>query len=476
MPHHNDFQQMRDEYANRKAAFTAHAELGKLGVSIEEPATDKPLDQLPRAEALAYRSNLRRAANSLLAHARAKEGNLTDSLLEAAQWVNNAIALVTAGMDRQEQMDQTAANALGTMSEGERLRDTEGRQIGTLLTASDLQNQATIARRLNAMRADGGGFNNGDEQVSLSDFIRGVANMRTSDGVRAALSEGTNTAGGYTVPTVLMPGILNALVPASSVLSAGANVAVLDTSASSFSIAAVDTIPTPAWRQEHGQVAESEPAFRAVKVTPRSLAFRFKISRELLADSLGGLDAALRTAIAQAFAKEIDRASLMGSGTEPEIRGLRNIPGINKLPMGTNGAPITDWRQFIRARRLITEANAPVPDVAILSPREDETMSLLVDTTGQPLRRPEALSNWKFLTTSQIPTNEDVGTATNAAAIYVGGFQMFTIYMRESVSIQLLKELYAETGEVGFICHTRLDVASAYPKAFTVIEGVTDTE
>lgn len=103
-------------------------------------------------------------------------------------------------------------------------------------------------------------------------------------------------------------------------------------------------------------------------------------------------------------------------------------------------------------------------------------MSLLVDTTGQPLRRPEALSNWKFLTTSQIPTNEDVGTATNAAAIYVGGFQMFTIYMRESVSIQLLKELYAETGEVGFICHTRLDVASAYPKAFTVIEGVTDTE
>lgn len=476
MPHRNDFQQMRDQYANRKAAFSARAELGKLGVKVEEPESDVPLDRLPRAEALAYRNSLRRASNALTAHAREKDENLTDSVVDAANWINNAINLVSAGMDHQEQMDLTAANAMGTMSEGERLRDTDGRQIGTLLTAADLQNQGTIARRLNAMHPDGGGSSNSDDQVSLSDFIRGVANMRTSEGVRNALSEGTNTAGGYTVPTVLMPGILNALVPASSVLSAGANVAVLDTSASSFSIAAVDTIPTPAWRQEHGQVAESEPAFRAVKVTPQSLAFRFKISRELLADSLGGLDAALRTAIAQAFAKEIDRASLMGSGTEPEIRGLRNIPGINKLPMGTNGAPITDWRQFIRARRLITEANAPAPDVAILSPREDETMSLLVDTTGQPLRRPEALSNWKFLTTSQIPTNETVGTATNAAAIYVGGFQMFTIYMRESVSIQLLKELYAETGEVGFICHTRLDVASAYPKAFTVIEGVTDTE
>ena len=470
MPH--DFQQMRDRYVNRKAALSAKAELGKLGITIEEPTSDKPVDQLPRAEALAYRNSLRRASNALMAHAKEKDENLTESVMDALEYINNAISLVSAGMDHQERMDLTAAQAMGTMSEGERLRDTEGRQIGTLLTASDLQNQATIARRLNAMRPDAGS----DEQVSLSDFIRGVANMRTSEGVRAALSEGTNTAGGYTVPTVLMPGILNALVPASAVLSAGANVAVLDTSASSFSIAAVDTIPTPAWRQEHGAVAESEPAFRSVKVTPRSLAFRFKISRELLADSLGGLDAALRTAIAQAFAKEIDRASLMGSGTEPEIRGLRNIPGINKLSMGVNGAPITEWRPFVRARRLITEANAPAPDVAILSPREDETMSLLVDLTGQPLRRPEALSDWKFLTTSQIPTNETAGTASNAAAIYVGGFQLFTIYMRESVSIQLLKELYAETGEVGFICHTRLDVASAYPKAFTLIDGVTADE
>lgn len=163
-------------------------------------------------------------------------------------WINNAINLVSAGMDHQEQMDLTAANALGTMSEGERLRDTEGRQIGTMLTASELQNQATIARRLNGMRPDGSGFNNGDDQVSLSDFIQSVANVRTSDGARAAVSEGTNTAGGYTVPTVLMPSILNALVPASPVLSAGANATVLDTSASSFSIAAVGTIPPPGTR------------------------------------------------------------------------------------------------------------------------------------------------------------------------------------------------------------------------------------
>lgn len=38
--------------------------------------------------------------------------------------------------------------------------------------------------------------------------------------------------------------------------------------------------------------------------------------------------------------------------------------------------------------------------------------------------------------------------------------------------MQLLNELYAETGEVGFICHTRLDVADMYAKASAVLQGV----
>jgi HK97 family phage major capsid protein len=70
-------------------------------------------------------------------------------------------------------------------------------------------------------------------------------------------------------------------------------------------------------------------------MTPRSLAFGFKISRELLMDS-PNIERALRTVIAQAFAVAIDRASLLGSGDDPEIRGLRNIEGIHKLPAGAN--------------------------------------------------------------------------------------------------------------------------------------------
>ena len=99
-------------------------------------------------------------------------------------------------------------------------------------------------------------------------------------------------------------------------------------------------------------------------------------------------------------------------------------------------------------------------------------MALFADTTGQPLRRPDALANWKFLTTSQIPTDLTVGTSDDCGEIYVGDFTQFAYYLREGVSVQIARELYAGTGEIGFICHMRLDVAALYPAAFAVITGV----
>ena len=44
--------------------------------------------------------------------------------------------------------------------------------------------------------------------------------------------------------------------------------------------------------------------------------------------------------------------------------------------------------------------------------------------------------------------------------------------MREAVSVQVLNELYAGTGEIGFACHMRADVMLTYPAAFAVVTGV----
>lgn len=310
-----------------------------------------------------------------------------------------------------------------------------------------------------------------EQPVALDDFLRGVAGMSASDKVKAALSVGTDSTGGYAVPSVVMPGILEALVPASSVLSAGAGIVPLDQGAKSFTTAAVDTIPTAAWRLESGNVANSEPTFRGVIAAPKSLAFLFKVSRELLADS-PNLSEALNIAIGQAFAVALDRTALLGTGTNPEPRGLANTAGIINIANGANGAALAGYGNFFAGIQGILQANAPHPTAAIMSPRSLMKLGSLTDQTGQPLRKPEMVEKLNLLSTTAIPDDLEVGTSENCSEIYLGDFTKMNFMMREQVSIQVAKELYAGTGEIGFICHVRADIAVLYPKAFARITGV----
>ena len=311
----------------------------------------------------------------------------------------------------------------------------------------------------------------GAEKIGITDFIRGVAGMSTTDGVRAALSVGTNTAGGFSVPSSTAPQILAAMVPASSLLTAGAGIVLLPEGLKTLTTAVVDNIPAASWRLEKGGITESDPAFRGVVAQPQSLAFFFKISRELLADGVG-IELALQTAIAQAFAKELDRAGLMGSGTAPEPRGIRNTSGVNIITSGADGEALTGYSKFMEGIGALLNADAAMPTAAIVAPRTVVGLGGLVDSTGQPLRKPEMLANLPIIGTSQIATNMTVGVSDDCSEIYLGDFSKMHFLMRENVSIQLLRESFSSTGEIGFLCHVRADVVVTHPAAFAVVTGV----
>jgi HK97 family phage major capsid protein len=306
----------------------------------------------------------------------------------------------------------------------------------------------------------------------LADYCRGVANLRTTPSVKNALSTGTDAAGGYAVPNVLMPGILDALVPASALLKAGAGIVPLAEGAKTFNQAVTASIPTAAWRSESGTVATSDPAFRSVTVTPRSLSFMFKISRELLSDGVG-IDAALRRAIAQSFAKELDRVALYGSGVAPEPRGIKVDPVVQKVSFGANGSALANYKPLVSLLGAVLAVNAPMPTALIMNPGAWETLNALTDTKGQPVNMPKVLEPVKMLTTTTVSSNLVVGSSGAVCTdIFAGDFTQMYYAMRESISIQLLKELYAGTGELAFVCHVRADVVIPYPQAFALNTGL----
>lgn len=371
----------------------------------------------------------------------------------------------TADVDavRKQVDDNTTALAARQMNGNDTpSADLDGGGIKMLRTAADFRAHYASRR---------GGEPQRGTETTLTDFMRGVAGMSSTETVMASLAVGTDTAGGYAVPDVVMPGILSALVPASSLLQAGAGIVPMGYGAKSVSTAAIDTLPTASWREELGNVAESQPTLRSVQSTPRSLACIVRVSRELLADG-SDVDRALRQVIAQAFAKELDRVGLLGSGAAPEPRGLRNTAGINVVPLAANGAALDSFRPLLKAYGKSIDANAPAPTAAIMAGRTLLDFEGLTDTTGQPLQRPRLIDNLSFVPTSQLPVNVEAGTSNDTSEIFLGDFSGLYFLMRESLSIQLLREAFAKTGEIGFLCHMRADVVINYPQQFTVITGV----
>jgi HK97 family phage major capsid protein len=343
-----------------------------------------------------------------------------------------------------------------------------GRPLQSLNATTMRQGSAQLSSIGSSLPGEG-------REAGIADMLRGVAGLRHgSEGVQQALSVGTDANGGFTVPASVLRGILSALVPSSSLLQAGAQVILLeDQQAKQFRIARVATVPTAAWRNENGALAESDPAFNSIDLTPRSLAVMFKVSRELLMDGVN-IDSVLTDALARSIARELDRVGLRGTGTAPQPRGILNTVGVLPVGNGANGAslPTLRWANLLSAYQAVAAADAPLPSAVIAHPRTVVGFGALADTTNQPLRLPQLLENMRMVTTSQIPVNLTVGTSNDCSEAYVGDFTQFGFFMREQLSIQVLRERFADTGEIGFLAHVRVDVACMYPQAFAVVTGI----
>jgi HK97 family phage major capsid protein len=305
--------------------------------------------------------------------------------------------------------------------------------------------------------------------LTVGGMLRAMVLGARNDIERKALSEGTDSAGGYSVPVHIAAQVIDLLRARSHIFSAGARTVPLHTEKTNIVKVASD--PVAAWRLENASVATSDPTFASVSFQARSLAVLVKVSRELIEDSIN-IEQALTMALASALGGELDRVALIGSGTAPEPRGLVNTSGIGSVSMGTNGAAITSYANLLTAAQTISDANAMEPTAAIMAPRTRFALAGLADTTGQPLRRPDVLERLKFLATTRLPVDETQGTAENASTLVMGDFAQLMVGVRSSLRIEVLRELFAENHQYGFVAHLRADVAVAQPGAFAKIVGI----
>lgn len=308
----------------------------------------------------------------------------------------------------------------------------------------------------------------------LGRAVRGMVTGRWdgADIERRALGEGADSTGGVMVPELLASFVIDRARNQARVLEAGAVVVPMDSD--DVSVPRLASSAVPAWRLEHGAVAESDPGFERVRFQAKTIACFARASYELMQDMSAQSASAITNDLTSQIALALDVAALRGSGVNPVPLGVRNQPGVTVQSLGANGAVPTSWDALVDAVAAVQAANFQ-PNAAIYSPRAGATFAKLKDNTGQPLQRPPFLDGLALLPSAQIPNDLVQGTSNDASELYVAKWDELLIGVRPSLSVQVkvLDQPFATSNmQVAILCWLRADVQLAHPAAFAVTTGV----
>ncbi|MEZ5653530.1 MAG: phage major capsid protein [Burkholderiaceae bacterium] len=440
---------MSDEHF---AAFFKHANsdasatYNKIRIRTENKGGWQSLHNADLARA---RNSFATAARDLVEKAEMSEGrDEREQVGKAAEFLFAWVHDIDDHLNFQSQADAYSSNR------GRTMHDTAGRRVRVL----------SPEQKLSAASGQAAPYGVGDVMAAMA------GRAGTID-IRDAMSEGVDSAGGYTVPAILMPGWIDQMRAATSVIEAGARTVMIESD--DVTMAKLTGDPVAAWRAEAGQVALSDATFGAVNFKPKSLAVIVKISRELLMDSIN-VGEVLQASLTTAFAQEVDRVALFGTGTAPEPRGVVNTAGVLATSMGANGAAITGLKDLGKVYEPLLTANVALAAIrSIMHPRTLMAFHSVynADDDGS-FWGGLSLTTSPPLITTKVPIDETEGTATNASSIISGDFTQLMLGMREYLRIQLLNEAFAGTGEIGFAAHMRLDVQLAQPTAFHRLTGI----
>lgn len=237
------------------------------------------------------------------------------------------------------------------------------------------------------------------------------------------------------------------------------------------------------WTSEGAEITTGDPDADVLTATPRKLAALSYQSNELVSDSNPSSQDMVAESLSRAVSLKLDYGFFEGTGTAPQITGLKNQTGIQTLDMGTDGAEIANLDPFADALGMLTGVNA-APGAIVMHPRVWRTVTKLKenDTSNKPLitdgagSPTESVSRSIYgvpvLLTSQLSTDETHGTATNATSVYVYEPRQCVAVIRNDAQVETDTSTAFSSDRTAVRVTLRADLVLPNPEAVVRITGV----
>ena len=298
-------------------------------------------------------------------------------------------------------------------------------------------------------------------------FWNAMRSKSVSHEVLNALQVGTDSEGGYLVPDEYERTLIEALED-QNIFRQLAHV--IHTSSGERKIPVVASKGTASWIDEEAQYPESDDAFGQVSIGAYKLATMIKISEELLNDSVFDMPAYIAKEFARRIGAAEEEAFFTGNGTGKPLGILAATGGAETGVTAAAADKITmdEVIDLFYSLRAPYRRNA----VFIMNDATVKALRKLKDGQGQYLWQPsitagtpDTILNRPVYTSGFMPT-----LATGNKTILFGDLGYYWVADREGRSFKRLNELYAPTGQVGFLASQRVDGKLILPEAVKVLK------
>ena len=297
-------------------------------------------------------------------------------------------------------------------------------------------------------------------------FWNAMRSKFPSPSVVNALQVGTETEGGYLVPDEFERTLIEALEEENFFRRIAT---VIHSNSGDRKIPVVASKGSAAWIDEEGTYGESDDAFGQISLGAYKLGTLIKVSEELLNDSAFPLEPYITREFARRIGTKEEEAFFTGDGSGKPT-GILAATGGADIGVTTTGATITadDVIDLYYSLRVPYRKKAKW----IMNDATVNALRKLKDTTGQYLWEPSLVAGTpnKILGCEVITSPFMPSVAAGEKSIAFGDFSYYWIADRTGRTFKRLNELYAATGQVGFIGNQRVDGKLILPEAIKVLK------
>ena len=285
--------------------------------------------------------------------------------------------------------------------------------------------------------------------------------------VTNALQVGTDSEGGYLVPDEYERTLVEALEE-ENIFRQMAKV--IKTSSGDRKIPVVASKGTASWIDEEGAYPESDDSFGQVSIGAYKLGTMIKVSEELLNDSVFDLQSYISREFARRIGAKEEEAFFTGDGKGKPLGVLAATGGAETGVTAASATAVTADELM----DLYYSLKSPYrkKSVWVLNDSTIKAIRKLKDNNGQYLWQPSLTAGTPDMILGRpIKTSAYMPVmAAGAKTIAFGDFSYYWIADRQGRSFKRLNELFAASGQVGFLASQRVDGKMILAEAVKVLE------